>query len=113
MALSLWELQLTLGLLLAGHGAQKLFGWFGGTGLRRTTDWLATIAFRPAHRPAVGPQEPVTAARGAHAASASPARCGAAGPKIGRPVMGVVLMAATAMPRPTTLGRCDPDGAPC
>jgi hypothetical protein len=25
-----------IGLLIAAHGAQKLFGWFGGHGLRRT-----------------------------------------------------------------------------
>ena len=48
MALSVLVLRLTLGLLLAGHGAQKLFGWFGGRGVRGTADWLATMGFRPA-----------------------------------------------------------------
>ncbi len=35
--LALLVLRLTLGLLLAGHGAQKLFGWFGSYGLEGTT----------------------------------------------------------------------------
>ncbi len=34
-------LRLTVGLLLVGHGAQKLFGWFGGHGLHGTAQWLA------------------------------------------------------------------------
>lgn len=37
-----------MGLLLAGHGAQKLFGWLGGHGLKGTSGWLASIGFRPA-----------------------------------------------------------------
>ncbi len=41
-------LRLTVGLLLVGHGAQKLFGWFGGHGLHGTARWLASIGFRPA-----------------------------------------------------------------
>ena len=41
-------LRLTVGLLLVGRGAQKLFGWFGGHGLHGTAQWLASIGFRPA-----------------------------------------------------------------
>jgi putative oxidoreductase len=41
-------LRLTLGGLLAGHGAQKLFGWFGGDGFEETSKWLGSIGFRPA-----------------------------------------------------------------
>lgn len=41
-------LRLTLGSLLAGHGAQKLFGWFGGHGLEATTKMLDSQGFRPA-----------------------------------------------------------------
>jgi putative oxidoreductase len=48
MDLALLCLRLTVGVLLAGHGAQKLFGWFGGHGLRRTAGWLATMGFRSA-----------------------------------------------------------------
>ena len=28
--------RVTIGLLFAGHGTQKLFGWFGGGGLKGT-----------------------------------------------------------------------------
>jgi putative oxidoreductase len=48
MDLALLLLRLVAGLLLAGHGAQKLFGWFGGTGLARTRAHLASLGFRPA-----------------------------------------------------------------
>lgn len=41
-------LRLALGLLLAGHGAQKLFGWFGGPGLSGVAGWLGSMGFRPA-----------------------------------------------------------------
>lgn len=40
-------LRVAVGGLLAGHGAQKLFGWFGGHGLEGTGDWLESIGFRP------------------------------------------------------------------
>ncbi len=48
MDFGLLILRLAVGLLLAGHGAQKLFGWFGGHGLPGTSGWLASIGFRPA-----------------------------------------------------------------
>ena len=35
------------GLLLAAHGCQKLFGWFGGPGLRRTATFFETLGFHP------------------------------------------------------------------
>ena len=41
-------LRLVVGGLLAGHGAQKLFGWFGGDGLHGTSAWLADLGYRPA-----------------------------------------------------------------
>lgn len=39
--------RLIVGLALAAHGAQKLFGWFGGPGLRGTAGALKTSAFVP------------------------------------------------------------------
>ncbi|HEX5829080.1 MAG TPA: DoxX family protein [Candidatus Limnocylindrales bacterium] len=39
--------RLVVGGLLAGHGAQKLFGWFGGAGLQGTAGWLETLRLRP------------------------------------------------------------------
>lgn len=35
------------GILLAGHGLQKLAGWFGGGGIRGTTAFLEQLGFRP------------------------------------------------------------------
>ena len=39
--------RLVIGLLMAGHGAQKAFGWFGGYGLDGTGGFLESIGFRP------------------------------------------------------------------
>ena len=39
--------RLTLGLLMSAHGAQKLFGWFGGYGLSGTAGFLESLGFRP------------------------------------------------------------------
>ncbi|HLI28953.1 MAG TPA: DoxX family protein [Chloroflexota bacterium] len=36
-------IRLVVGLLLAGHGAQKLFGWWGGPGLRGMAGWLGSM----------------------------------------------------------------------
>src|SRR5215467_6379786 len=39
--------RLALGLLMAGHGAQKLFGWFGGYGIAGTGGFFESLGFRP------------------------------------------------------------------
>lgn len=39
--------RIVLGLLMAAHGAQKLFGWFGGYGLDGTGGFMASLGFRP------------------------------------------------------------------
>jgi putative oxidoreductase len=46
-SLGLLILRLILGLGLAAHGAQKLFGWFGGYGLKGTGGWLESIGIKP------------------------------------------------------------------
>jgi putative oxidoreductase len=40
-------LRIPVGLILAAHGAQKLFGWFGGNGLAGTAQWLESIGLAP------------------------------------------------------------------
>jgi putative oxidoreductase len=40
-------LRLPLGTLFVAHGAQKLFGWFGGYGLEGTGQWLTSIGLEP------------------------------------------------------------------
>lgn len=39
--------RLTIGLLMAAHGSQKLFGWFGGYGLAGTAGFFESLGFRP------------------------------------------------------------------
>ncbi|HEV7214408.1 MAG TPA: DoxX family protein [Chloroflexota bacterium] len=45
--MGLLVLRATAGGLLAGHGAQKLFGAFGGHGLQGTAGWLESLELRP------------------------------------------------------------------
>lgn len=40
-------IRIPLGIILVAHGAQKLFGWFGGYGLEGTGQWMASIGFEP------------------------------------------------------------------
>ena len=40
-------LRVPVGLILAAHGSQKLFGWFGGYGLEGTGKWMASIGLEP------------------------------------------------------------------
>ncbi|MEE2762705.1 MAG: DoxX family protein [Pseudomonadota bacterium] len=42
-------LRVPLGVILAAHGAQKLFGWFGGYGLEGTGQWMASIGLEPGY----------------------------------------------------------------
>ncbi len=39
--------RLTNGGLLAGHGAQKLFGWFNGPGFEGASGWMESMGFKP------------------------------------------------------------------
>lgn len=42
-------LRVPVGIILAAHGAQKLFGWFGGYGLDGTGQWMASIGLEPGY----------------------------------------------------------------
>ena len=70
--------RMVLGLLMAAHGTQKLFGWFGGYGLAGTGGFFESLGFRPgrlfaaaagftefAGRPAAGGRPAGTARTGA------------------------------------------------
>jgi putative oxidoreductase len=39
--------RLVFGLVIAAHGAQKLFGWFGGYGIAGTGGFFDSLGFRP------------------------------------------------------------------
>jgi putative oxidoreductase len=47
MDIGLLVLRLTVGLTMAAHGGQKLFGWFGGYGIAGTGGFLESLGFRP------------------------------------------------------------------
>src|SRR5215813_3687334 len=40
-------LRVLVGVPIAAHGLQKLFGWFGGYGLKGTGGFFETLGFRP------------------------------------------------------------------
>jgi putative oxidoreductase len=39
--------RVVIGVLMASHGSQKLFGWFGGYGIAGTAGFFESIGFRP------------------------------------------------------------------
>jgi putative oxidoreductase len=47
IAWGLLIIRAVFGLIFVGHGAQKLFGWFGGYGLKGTGGWLDSIGIKP------------------------------------------------------------------
>ncbi|MGK2931225.1 MAG: DoxX family protein [Solirubrobacterales bacterium] len=47
MKLAFTALRLLIGLLFVGHGTQKLFGWFGGHGLKATGDAFDGMGLSP------------------------------------------------------------------
>ena len=53
MNFGLLIVRLAIGLTLAAHGSQKLFGWFGGYGVAGTAGFLEQLGFRPGRLNAV------------------------------------------------------------
>ncbi|MCO7176559.1 DoxX family protein [Sporolactobacillus kofuensis] len=47
MGLGLLIIRVVLGLTFAGHGTQKLFGWFGGGGVKATAGFFDSIGIKP------------------------------------------------------------------
>ena len=45
MSLGLLVVRIVIGLFMAAHGVQKLFGWFGGYGLRNTGEFMVQLGF--------------------------------------------------------------------
>lgn len=46
-SLGLLALRVAFGGLLMGHGAQKLWGWYGGYGLEGTGKWMDSLDIKP------------------------------------------------------------------
>lgn len=42
-------LRVPVGIIFAAHGAQKLFGWFGGYGLEGTGQFFASVGLHPGY----------------------------------------------------------------
>jgi putative oxidoreductase len=47
MPIGLLVARLVFGITMSAHGAQKLFGWFGGYGIAGTGQFFESIGFRP------------------------------------------------------------------
>jgi putative oxidoreductase len=53
MDVGILVLRLTVGMALAAHGSQKVFGWFGGYGPDGTGQFMEALGFRPGRRHAL------------------------------------------------------------
>jgi putative oxidoreductase len=60
---ALLVLRVFIGLVVASHGAQKMFGWFGGSGLVRWIAGVETMGFRPTNS-SVSPESWASSAAG-------------------------------------------------
>ncbi|WML49704.1 DoxX family protein [Neobacillus sp. PS3-34] len=47
MNIALLLIRLVIGITFMGHGSQKLFGWFGGYGIKGTGGWMESIGIKP------------------------------------------------------------------
>lgn len=48
LSVGLLIVRVVVGLTVAAHGVQKLFGWFGGPGIGGFSGWLASMGVKPA-----------------------------------------------------------------
>lgn len=47
VSVGLLLIRLIIGIAFIGHGAQKLFGWFGGYGPKGTGGWMESVGIKP------------------------------------------------------------------
>jgi putative oxidoreductase len=86
MAYGILLIRVVLGLIMAGHGAQKLLGWWGGPGLHGVHGWLRSSRFR-------GGWAPVSALVGAEFAGGLLLALGLFVPFAALAVVGVMFVA--------------------
>ncbi|WP_110113886.1 DoxX family protein [Bacillus sp. CGMCC 1.16541] len=53
ISIGLLLIRLVVGLSFMGHGAQKLFGWFGGHGVQGTGGFFESIGIKPGKQMAI------------------------------------------------------------
>jgi putative oxidoreductase len=88
MDFGLLILRVAVGALLVGHGAQKLFGWFGGYGLAGTGGFFHSAGFRPG--------KPMAAVAGlSEAGGGLLLALGLLSPLAGAAIVGTLLVAAS------------------
>ena len=81
-------LRLVIGLMVAGHGAQKLFGWFSGPGLKGFSGGMKRMGSAPAH--VLGHAGRAGRVWGRPAAGAGPADAAGRAGSDGRDVVAIV-----------------------
>lgn len=86
MDLGRTALRFVIGPLFVGHGAQKLFGWFGGHGLEGTGAFFEQLGLKPGKRQA-------TAAGAAEAAGGALLTLGALTPVAAGLITGTMITA--------------------
>jgi putative oxidoreductase len=96
MPTGLLILRVGVGLLMFGHGTQKLFGWFGGSGPRGYRRMLGSLGFRP-----VGPWAVLHGL--AEAGGGVLLVLGFLTPLASAAIIGVMLVAGLAVHRPNGL----------
>ena len=85
--------RLLLGGLFFGHGAQKLFGWFGGFGPDGTGGWLESLGVKPGRQHAM-------AAGASEMAGGALLALGLATPAAGAAITGVMTTAIRTVHQP-------------
>jgi putative oxidoreductase len=92
MDTGLLVLRVVVGLSLVGHGAQKLFGWFGGGGLTATAWFFSLVGYWP-------PRLMARVAGGAELVGGAALTVGLGTPVAAAVVIGAMLNAAVAVHR--------------
>jgi putative oxidoreductase len=91
MNVGLLIIRIAVGVLLVGHGTQKLFGWFGGHGIAGTGQFFESLGYRP------GP--PMALLAGAGEAAGGLLALGLLTPLASAAVVGVLFNAIMAVHR--------------